>query len=57
MRLRFWRKKDTYSIARAVAHFVSETSHWGRRKLRKKDLEVEIDGQKFYYIDIPLKEK
>ena len=50
----FKRKKDKVSLAQIAARYVAVKKV---RKLSKKDLEVVIDGEKFHYIDIPLKKK
>lgn len=50
----FRRKKKEPSLAQIAARFTLTKI---TRKLSKKDLEVEIDGQKFYFIDMPLKKK
>ena len=50
----FRRKKKEQTLAQLAARFVlSKTT----RKLGKKDLEIEIDGQKFEFIDMPFKMK
>lgn len=50
----FRRKKREQTLAQIVSHYkaVRET----RKLLPKKELEIEIDGQKFEFIDMPLKE-
>lgn len=48
------KKKKEQTFAQQAARFVLTKT---TRKLSKKDLEVEIDGQKFYYIDMPLTKK
>lgn len=45
------KKKQEQSLAQLAARFVLTKT---TRKLSKKDLEVEIDGQKFYFMDMPL---
>lgn len=46
------KKKKELTFAQQAARFVLTKT---TRKLSKKDLEVEIGGQKFYFIDMPLK--
>lgn len=48
------KKKKGQTFAQQAARFVLTKT---TRKLSKKDLEVIIDGQKFYFIDMPLKKK
>ena len=48
------KKKQEQSLAQIAARFVLTKT---TRKLSKKDLEVEIKGQKFYFIDMPLIKK
>lgn len=48
------KKKQDQSLAQIAARFVLTKT---TRKLSKKDLEVEIEGQKFYFIDMPLVKK
>lgn len=50
----FRRKKKEQTLAQVAARFRYTTS---TRKLSKKDLEVTIDGYKFYYEEIPLNKK
>lgn len=50
----FRRKKKELTLAQMAARFVLTKN---TRKLGKKDLEIEIDGQKFYFEDVPLKRK
>lgn len=50
----FKRKKRKETLAQAVARFKLSSPAY---KLGKKDLEIEIDGQKFHFIDMPLKRK
>ena len=49
----FRRKKKEPTLAQIASHFVMGRT----RTLSKKDLEIEIEGLKFYFIDIPLKRK
>ena len=48
------KKKQEQTFAQQAARFVLTKT---TRKLTKKDLEVEIEGQKFYFIDMPLVKK
>lgn len=48
------KKKKELTLAQAAARFMLTKT---TRKLSKKDLEIIIDGQKFYFIDMPLKKK
>lgn len=50
----FRKKKKQESLARIAARFVQSKTI---KKLSKKDLEIVIDGEKFHFIDIPLKRK
>ena len=51
----FRRKKREQTLAQIVSHY--KAVRGTRKLLPKKELEIEIDGQKFEFIDMPLKEK
>lgn len=48
------KEKKTESLGQILARYKIGNP---RRRLVKKDLEIEIDGQKFYLEDIPFKSK
>lgn len=48
------KKKAVESLSRVVARFALSKNI---KKLSKKDLEMIVDGYKFYFIDVPIRRR